>query len=421
MWNRWIWPAWYAGGVVLTTATQLRPEAAPVGPGELLLLAWTLAAVALLVHGGVAERPPVARAVAGYWATAIPLLLAGGLWGAMIGTGPAGGFAHDLFAFLYVAIVTVVFTSQPDLEGRVRSTIPLLLLFTVVPLVILFVITPLGSRLGPLQPWYSVRFRGWARNPNQLALSLVAVPFCAAFLYARAKRLRARLGYLVLGVAALVIGTTSLSDALMLAWAVGISLALMVVWFEAARAPSASLPRVAFLRIGIPALVFLALLAGGVRWYSQIAETVQQMYAMGNQGAVRVNLWYRGFQAMLASPLVGNGPGALSGDTAPFQGRESHNTLVDWGASTGLIGIVLYLGMVTWVTVRCLRRGHGVLAVGVISFFVFSCLHYVMRHPIFWYYLVAIETLSRTSAPGPGAAARPPLPARAPELAPGVG
>ena len=400
--------ACFSVGVVLSTATQFRASAFPVGPGEALLVVWLVVNVALLVHRRRLAHPPVARVLFLFWAVAFPTLFAGTLVSFGLGVGPVGGFAHDLMAFAFASAVGLVFASAPGLEERVQRTAVWVPLITVAPLAVILAATPVFAQLGPLRPWYSVRFQGWAENPNQLALSVVAIPFVCGFFIGRPGGFWRRAVLVAIMAGSVVVGVASLSDALMASWAVGLSLVLLGGWYHAARVPSGSLARVAVLRMGVPLAALFALAVVWAPLYARLIEVVESLYGLGDQGAVRVNLWLMGIEAMLYSPVVGNGPGALSGDYAPFGGREAHNTMVDWGASTGLVGLALYVGILIWVGVRCWKRGHPMLAVCIFVLFVFSNLHYVLRHPIFWFYLVAIETISRMHAAPARAVSRPP-------------
>ena len=97
------------------------------------------------------------------------------------------------------------------------------------------------------------------------------------------------------------------------------------------------------------------------------------------------------------SPLVGLGPGPFSGWDGPFEGREAHNSFIDWGMSTGAIGLALYLGLLAW-TARCaLRSGETMPVAMLVSVVLCSVFGYMLRQPDFWMVLVLVLMLSEAS------------------------
>ena len=69
--------AWICVAAVVTTATQLRVPGTPVGPGELLAVAWLAVAAARVALGGTMRATETTRVVLGFWALALPLLGSG--------------------------------------------------------------------------------------------------------------------------------------------------------------------------------------------------------------------------------------------------------------------------------------------------------------------------------------------------------
>jgi O-antigen ligase len=129
-----------------------------------------------------------------------------------------------------------------------------------------------------------------------------------------------------------------------------------------------------------------------------VAETSWQdaawnYFNYNDQGRVRLDLWVHGVEAWAHSPLVGLGPGAFSGIDRPFQGSEAHNTIIDWGASTGLLGVAAWLALAGATAFATIRARSLPLAGACIAFFVFAQFHYVMRHPILWFVQLALLAL----------------------------
>ncbi len=398
----------FSAGVVLTTATQLRVGGTPFGPGEALLVGWIGVSVALLCWDARLSHTAAANGVLLFWACAVPTLVAGTLWGYGVGVSPAPGFEHDLAAFAFVALLFLLFVLQPRLEERVRMTAPLAAGFTVIPLFFVLV----SGVSGPVHPWFGPRFTGWAVNPNQLALGVVVLPFYGLHMVERSDRRLPRVFFAAIVLGSLVLGAASLSDALFAAWAVGLGLAGAYFGARVVARPTSSFLEAALRRLALPLATLGAL---GVAWHLLIANlvgTAMSVYSAGGQGSARLLLWSGALDAMMSSPLFGLGPGAHAGYGVPFQGSEAHNTLMDWGASTGLLGLAIYLGYLGWLARRALQAGAFYLAAGVITLFVFGSFHYVLRHPTFWFYTVVIANLCTV---------RPPIPRSGAEAAPGAG
>src|SRR5690606_29137557 len=142
-------------GVALTTATQLRLAAVPLGPGEVILVVWILATVIGTLRRGGVEPNPVAGGLIAFWAAAFALLLLGAVTGIMRGLA-VGSILRDLLAFGLVALATVLFALQDRLRDRVRRALPLIASFILLPILVLII---LGGRLGlaTVHVWYSVR------------------------------------------------------------------------------------------------------------------------------------------------------------------------------------------------------------------------------------------------------------------------
>ena len=79
--------------------------------------------------------------------------------------------------------------------------------------------------------------------------------------------------------------------------------------------------------------------------------------------------------------------GRLLGSAAPFQNFEAHDALIDWGMSTGLIGIVLHLVLWGWCLWRALRCRSPAFLGMMVATIVAVMFGYLLRHPFtgsFW-------------------------------------
>src|SRR5688572_19993496 len=97
---------WAALGVTLTSATQLRMEGLPLGPGEALLALWMAACGFLLLRGMDFSYSKAFRPFAVFWALSAALLLAGSLVAINLHKQDAETAQHDALAFAFVGLLT---------------------------------------------------------------------------------------------------------------------------------------------------------------------------------------------------------------------------------------------------------------------------------------------------------------------------
>ena len=79
----------------------------------------------------------------------------------------------------------------------------------------------------------------------------------------------------------------------------------------------------------------------------------------------------------------------------PHQHKESHNTLIDWLASTGFVGMLVYGWLLWHIAGACIRSGRGWLFGAFLTMQIFSLFHYVVRQPIYWFYMIMILVLAQ--------------------------
>ena len=86
--------------------------------------------------------------------------------------------------------------------------------------------------------------------------------------------------------------------------------------------------------------------------------------------------------------------------------------------STGLLGVLLYLGLLTWIGWRAMKAGSGALLGVVVAPAVLNLSHYTLRQPIYWLLLALVLILTeQRRGHGGHAEARRPVPAPAPRFA----
>jgi O-antigen ligase len=114
----------------------------------------------------------------------------------------------------------------------------------------------------------------------------------------------------------------------------------------------------------------------------------------GEGSGHRIELWETGLRAVRSAPLVGVGTGRFvphafaAEDTPPdilALNAKSHNQFITVAAESGLVGLLLYLGMLLFLAREIWARSPARLgAMGGLLFFVLiSFLHDPLFHPVF--------------------------------------
>lgn len=387
---------WVAVGVALTTATQLR-VGSPVGLGEVMLLVWMLSICLRLLRGGCYFVSPLTKVLLRFWIVAFIALTLGILiaeFQAITSTGVYWDGLACIFAFVFCICLCLSTQSLKSIKRLIVHNI----LFSTSSLVLL-----LGISLPFLVPWYGgSRFTGWAVNPNQLALLIVGIPIIALHLLIyHSKNKIEKIIYSLLIITSIGLGILTDSDALKLGWIIGLFATILLLLYQRfvkhlTQNKKNSSKNITIYKSLMGIFIFFAILI--VLWvsYERVTTVSAGIYNKGNQGSDRITLWQHGIAAMFYSPIFGLGPGAHSGYQAPFLDFESHNTYIDWGASTGIVGLTAYISLLGWITWKAWRNGFIVLVGAVISLATFSSFHYVLRHVIFWFYLLSIAHLSES-------------------------
>ncbi|MEJ5363538.1 MAG: O-antigen ligase family protein [Desulfosoma sp.] len=266
----------------------------------------------------------------------------------------------------------------------------------VISFVCMLILAYSTESIGNIRFHYAVtRFTGWAKNPNQLALLLAPIPFIAADLGLRAKGANSA-GWWAAATFIVMGGTATQSDALVVAWGSTVFfMAILILFFSARRGRRNSRWVVlgCILVLLIPIIAFLVESILNLELISLLYNSIRSLYEQNEQGHIRIILWENGMKAILSSPLVGLGPGSHSGLVGPYGGSEAHNSLIDWGASAGFLGIAAYLTLMASMFLAAIRRQRTMLALALYSLFIFSLFHYVLRHPFFWLTLATVRLL----------------------------
>jgi O-Antigen ligase len=390
---------WAAFGVTLSGATQLRMEGLPVGPSEVILAVWLAFVAFLLLRGVRLGTSRVFLVMGGYWLAQLAILGFGAAVALYARRFDSAGALHDGLAYVYVAVLSTFLclrlcdTDDYDYHWTFAR---LIFLFHALAGGLLLAIAMVAPQLGPIRFWYAgIRFLGWAENPNQMALAMAAMPFLGWWLMRRASGPFGKAACLVGIVLCVAVGVATKSDGMRVAWAASLGAIAAVLFYQVTMRGRSRWLHVSHLII--PVLVVVAGVSFGDEIAAYVTRVAEEIYAEADQGDKRFTLWRHGLQAISESALVGFGPGSYSGVAGPFEGREAHNSFIDWGMSTGAVGIAIYLGLLAWTVRRALQSGETMPIGMLISVVMVSTFGYVLRQPGFWMVLVLVLVLSERS------------------------
>lgn len=276
-----------------------------------------------------------------------------------------GGVPRDIFAYLLSALLILSLGLNRS-NAKEISTVLIVITLLIVGWQYLF---------GVGEAWYSNRFTGGSKNPNQLALYmsclLLLILISDFSLFVK----------VVFSSVVMFFGMKTLSDAYLLSLVVFVPCLVLLL-----------ILRNVYTRFILMIFVFLTLAVVLYMW-EEISGALLLVWDLADEGGGRVKLYTNGIKAWFSTPLsiiVGNGAGVFSGIDAPFQGAESHNTPIDVLSIGGAIGFLsLY-----YLAVKNLwssgKEYKIFVFAGIMGLMVFSFFHLVVRHPIYWFTLYAV-------------------------------
>jgi hypothetical protein len=401
-------------GLLLSTASQLRPAGAPVGPGEVCLVAWIVLMFGEALQPANRLTPATSRLVI-FWllfgmAQSIGTLNAL----AIADVHDTSLFMHDVFAYPLLAVISIFSVSGPDASSRLHRAAWLLV--------------SLGSAIlaaqvaqaweligfGAIDPWYWDRMRGWSENPNQLAFLCAVLWLLSLHLADVAASTSARLAAIATAILPIYVGRLTKSDtfSLTLVAAGPIFAALKLrTWLLGQ-------PRFNF-RAAIALVAALALpllLASALPFAYSIAanaETLVQDMTKGNQretentARIRFEAWRVAFDRGLESGMLGLGPGPhlpipdtiragredptgqpkyvehpLVNGTPNF---EAHSTPLDLFTQGGLLAVFALAWLFGGAFLLTSTARLDGLTTLLCALTIFTVFHLLVRHPVFWF------------------------------------
>jgi len=401
-------------GILLSTASQLRPDNAPVGPGEVCLLIWISLT---LGHQMIQRTPrftPAFSRLAIFWLLFAAAQCIGTLAGyAIADAHDASLFMHDVIAYPLLAAISLLSVAGPDAGSRLHRVAWLLV--TIGSAIFALQVAQAWElvSVGSTDPWYWDRLRGWSENPNQLAFLCAILGLLSLHLANVAASAPAQIAAIATAILPVYVGRLTKSDTFAIVLvATGPIFIVLKLRSWLLYQPTLSL-RSASAWIVVLALPLLSVSAIPLAYsIAADAEGLAKEMAKGdaqeteNTANVRLAAWQQAFDRGLESGMLGLGPGphlpipasilagrdASSGEPKAMEhpenngtpNFEAHNTLLDIFTQGGLLAVLSLswlVGAAFLLTFRTRLDGLTTLLCGLTIFTIF---HLFIRPPVFW-------------------------------------
>lgn len=368
--------------LVLIVMTNLRVSFLPIGPGEVLLVLWIFKE---LIHSIFNRSFSIDRRTGIIFRDFLIIIFVMHLGIINASLTPnyriegiiRAQFAH--FLSLFMVLILASPKHYPKLKDYVRTTI-------VLGTLIFFGLYLLYKHTGftTIKLVYGgIRFTGGAKNPNQLALFLVSLPFLVLHFLVEesrnSKKISVFIFWTILLVLVVNLGLVTQSDGLYGTWILSIIILLTVNIFANLKFPSSLLVMLVFF---ISILLILVINEN----YRSLQKFILDWFYELDEGGSRAFLWVEGLKQTFKFPLFGLGPGSFI-NLSTLQ-AESHNTFIDLALQGGYIALIIFLIMLGRI-MKGVRK-QPILITAFSSLIIFSMSHYVLRQPIFWFICISI-------------------------------
>jgi hypothetical protein len=411
------WDLLLALGILLSTASQLRPAGAPIGPGEVCLVIW----IALMigretVQLGPRFTPALSR-LAVFWLLFAVAQSVGVLTGFVIGDvhDPAL-FMHDLMAYPLLAVISMLSVVGPDAGSRLHRVAWFLVTLGSATLALQVAQAWGLVSMGRIDPWYWDRMRGWSENPNQLAILCAVLGLLSLHLADVAASISARIAAIGAAVLPIYVGRLTRSDTFLL---VLVATGPIFIMFKLrgwllSRQPKLTVRSAsAWIAILALPLLFVSAAPFGYSSLGVEAQGLAKDMAKGDQtdtkntALVRVQAWRQAIDRGFESGMLGLGPGPhLPIPVSIRAGRqdpssepkyiehpevngtpnfEAHNTLLDIFTQGGLLAVLCLAWLVATTFLLTYRTRLDGLTTLLCGLTILSIFHLIIRHPSFWF------------------------------------
>jgi hypothetical protein len=420
-------------GLLLSAATQLRPQGSPVGPGEACLLIWLLLMLCReTARFGFPLTPALSRLLIFWVVFAVALSIGTITAFAIEDSHDPELFLHDCTAYSLLAAVSCFSVIGSDSRQRLHRVAWLL-----AALGTGFLALQLADAWGLVEvpqsdPWYWNRFRGWSQNPAQLALLCAALGLLTLHLAETAARPGERIAAVACAILPIYVGRLTRTDTftLVLVAAGPIFVAIKLRTWLLLPEPSMTF------RFAVAWLVVLALpviLASAIPLAQSIAaQSVVLAKAMSKEGnksmeqeaELRLQLWSEAWNRGIGSGLLGLGPGPhLPIPASISKGRltttrlpkevyhptengtpnyEAHSTILDLFTQGGLLAVLSFVWLAATALVSTYKARLAGLTTLLCGLLVFCVPDLIVRHPIFWF-SIALCLVTDPGMRGPAA------------------
>jgi hypothetical protein len=431
----WMSDVLFALSLLLSTATQLRPNALAIGPGDACMVVWLLGVLSWDAGRLDAALTPALGQLLIFWLVFGFALSVGTLAGYVIGDiHDSSLFLHDAMAYPFVAAVSCFSVMGRGVGARLHRVAWLFCWFGTA----VFAVLVAGAwgllDVSPLDLWYWDRFRGWSANPQQLALLSAALVLLGLHLADTASRVDERIAAIACASVAVYVGRLTKSDSFTVVLVLAAPIFMICklwAWLHLPRrrlTVRATLPWI--LVLGLPPLAISAIPLGPAiavqaeEWARGLSKDTKGNTSQ-QEAELRIHNWGEAMNRGLESGMLGLGPGphidippslvtarkteVLPKYLAPPEingtpNFEVHNTPLDLFTQGGLIAVLSFVwlsGAAFVSTWRARLAGLTTLLCGVSLFGVGNL---TIRQPIFWF-TIALCLVS-------GSEARTTLPAR---------
>ena len=400
-------------GLLLSTASQLRPEGAPVGPGEICLAVWVLLTLFREVGRlGPALTPPLSRLL-NFWLVFAVAQCVGTMAAFAIGDSHDSGlFMHDVMAYPLLAAVSCLSVAGSRLHRVARLLVTLGAAWLALQVAAGWGLVDLGD----FDTWEWERFRGLSDNANQLALFCAVLSLLSLHLADAARRLGERIAAVTCMIVAIIVGRLTMSDAflLVLIAAGPIFIALKLRRWLMSRDRKMPLRSAsAWILVLVLPLVMAYAVPLGASAATEFEDFIKGMTKGGGGrdteeiARLRIHIWNEAMRRGVESGMLGLGPGPhLEIPPSIVAGRrdstndpkhvehpefgfvpnfEAHNTFLDLFVQGGLIAVLSLGWLVATALVVTQRAELDALTTLLCGLAVFSIFHLIVRHPIFWF------------------------------------
>jgi O-Antigen ligase len=404
-------------GLLLSTASQLRPGESPVGPGEVCLAVWVLLMLFREVGRlGPVLTPPLSKLLI-FWLVFTIAQCIGTMTAFAIGDRHDSGlFMHDVLAYPLLAAVSCLSVVEPGAGSRLQCVAWLLATLGAAWLMLQVAFGYGWVDLGDYDTWEWERFRGLSDNANQLALFCAMLGLLSLHLADVAHGFGKKSLALICMSVAIVVGRLTMSDAFLLVLVAGgpIFVALKLHrWLMSRDRHKLLRSASAWLVVLALPLVAACVVQLGTSAAMEVEDAIKGMTKGGGgrdteeTANLRFRLWNEAVRRGIETGLLGLGPGPhLEIPDAIVAGRrdstndpkhvehpefgfipnfEAHNTFLDLFIQSGFIGILSLSWLMATGVVVTYQAKLDALTTLLFGLAIFSIFHLIVRHPIFWF------------------------------------